>query len=99
VNAEKVRTAVRWIFALWLLEQGLLTAFHAHEGPVVTLIAVTESVAAALLLWPRTLIAGAVGLLIALAAALLLHLSRGQFIGTLPAYMLVVILLLAEPRP
>ncbi len=93
------RAAVRCGLGLLLLGQGLLTAFHAREGPAVTLIAAIETVSAALLLYPRTLIAGGIGLLAALSAALLLHLSRGDGPGALPAYLLVVILLLAEPRP
>ena len=92
---------VRAFVALWwttgavILVLSAVTAkqaLHADaHDPHVALLAAFEAVSALLFLLPWTLRAGAAGLLLTLAAALLIHGTQGHFRGDLLVYAAVVV--------
>ena len=68
----------------------LALASTAHD-PHVALLGAIEAVSALLFLWPRTMRAGAWGLLATIAVAFLLHAHGHQFRGDLLVYAAAVL--------
>jgi hypothetical protein len=66
-----------------------LQAGHSHD-PHVALLGLVEGVAAVLFLIPRTMRAGALGLLATFAIAFVAHAAGGEFRGDLLLYAAVV---------
>jgi hypothetical protein len=94
-----------WTAALLLLVGSLQTLSGAlkstHQAPLVLLAAV-EAVSAVLFLLPRTLRAGAGGLLLCLAVAFVAHLHQHQFRWDLLFYAATVYFVAVHgplPRP
>ena len=83
-----------WTAGVLLLFWSVQTAEHAvlgsHHSPHIALLGAVEALAAALCLIPRTMRAGAAGLLATFAVAFLAHAARGEFRGDLLLYAAVV---------
>jgi len=101
------RSLLRAFAALWLvtglvlLIGSLLTVregwlVSGHVNPHLVALGAVEAVAAVLFLIPRTLRAGAVGLLVTIGVAFAVHVALGQFRGDLLLYGVVVAFVLVH---
>jgi hypothetical protein len=102
------RKLVRAFLALWwtlgavLLYASIDTVIHAFPrgagaiDPHAAIIGSVEAVAAALFLFPRTMRAGAYGLLVSIAAAFIIHALRGQLAAQLLIYAAAVLFVLVH---
>jgi hypothetical protein len=92
---------MRSFVALWLVTGGVLfvaslrTIAHAasgpHANPHIVILAAMEALSALLFLIPRTMRAGALGLLTTIGIAFLVHTLMGQFRGDLLLYAAAVV--------
>jgi hypothetical protein len=62
-----------------------------HADPHLVILGAVEAVSALLFLWPRTMRPGAVGLLVTIGIAFLVHTMMGQFRGDLLLYAAAVV--------
>ena len=95
------RSLMRSFLVLWittgvvLLVASVRTILDAvsgpHANPHIMLLAAIEAISAVLFVVPRTMRAGAMGLLATIAVAFLVHTIMGQFRGDLLIYAAAVL--------
>jgi hypothetical protein len=62
-----------------------------HAKPHIVILGAVEAMSALLFLWPRTMRPGAIGLLISIGVAFLVHALIGQFRGDLVIFAAAVV--------
>ena len=99
------RSLMRGFLFLWVITGAVLfigsidtmliaAGSTAHHNPHIFVLGAVEAIAAILFIIPRTMKFGAIGLLLTIVVAFVVHLSLGQFRGDLLLYGVAVLFIL-----